>query len=100
MKRLAMELEVPVLALSQLNRGLEMRPDKRPMLGDLRDSGSIEQDANSVVFLYRDGYYNPDTLHPNHCEMNVAKNRNGKTGRAVVEWQPRFTRFTNRRVAA
>jgi replicative DNA helicase len=95
LKRLAMELNVPVVAVAQLNRGVELRADKRPLLSDLRESGSLEQDANVVVLLYRDDYYNKQSMEPNVCEVNIAKNRNGSTGVLTLGWEPQFTRFTN-----
>ena len=81
-------------SLSQLSRGPEQRPDKRPMLSDLRDSGSIEQDADIVMFLYRDGYYNKEAEYPNACECIVAKNRHGETGTVPMNWEGEYTRFT------
>lgn len=81
LKAMAKELDVPILALSQLNRGAEMRADKRPLLSDLRESGSIEQDADIVMFIYRDAYYNEDSELKNVAELSVAKNRNGAVGR-------------------
>lgn len=94
LKIMAKELNVPVIALSQLSRSPEQRPDKRPMLSDLRDSGSIEQDADIVMFLYRDGYYNKEAQYPNACECIVAKNRHGSTGTVKMNWDGQFTRFT------
>ena len=94
LKIMAKELNVPVIALSQLSRSPEQRPDKRPLLSDLRDSGSIEQDADIVMFLYRDGYYNKEAQYPNACECIVAKNRHGSTGTVPMNWDGQFTRFT------
>ena len=94
LKVMAKELNVPVIALSQLSRSPEQRPDKRPLLSDLRDSGSIEQDADIVMFLYRDGYYNKEAQYPNACECIVAKNRHGNTGTVPMNWDGQFTRFT------
>ena len=94
LKIMAKELNVPVVVLSQLSRGPEQRPDKHPMLSDLRDSGSIEQDADIVMFLYRDGYYNQEAQYPNACECIVAKNRHGETGMIPMNWNGQFTRFT------
>ena len=94
LKVMAKELNVPVIALSQLSRSPEQRPDKRPLLSDLRDSGSIEQDADIVMFLYRDGYYNKEAQYPNACECIVAKNRHGETGTVPMNWDGQFTRFT------
>ena len=95
LKVMAKELNVPVIALSQLARGPEQRPDKRPLLSDLRDSGSIEQDADIVMFLYRNAYYDKTDPNQNICECIVAKNRHGETGTAYLGWQGEFTRFTN-----
>jgi len=95
LKILAKELDVPVILLSQLSRAVEGRPDKRPLLSDLRDSGSIEQDADIVLFLYREGYYNKETANPNICECIVAKNRHGETGPVKLIWDGQFTRFSN-----
>ncbi|HHX72850.1 MAG TPA: replicative DNA helicase [Clostridiales bacterium] len=97
MKIMAKELDVPVICLSQLSRAPEKREgDKRPMLSDLRDSGAIEQDADIVIFLYKDENYNPDTQDKNVCECIVAKNRNGQVGTVKLQWQGQFTRFTTR----
>ena len=95
LKVMAKELNVPVIALSQLARGPEQRPDKRPLLSDLRDSGSIEQDADIVMFLYRNAYYDKTDPNQNICECIVAKNRHGETGTAILGWQGEYTRFTN-----
>ena len=95
LKILAKELDVPVILLSQLSRGVESRPDKRPLLSDLRDSGSIEQDADIVMFLYRDAYYNKESTEPNISECIVAKNRHGETGTVKMIWDGQFTRFSN-----
>lgn len=95
LKVMAKELNVPVIALSQLARGPEQRPDKRPLLSDLRDSGSIEQDADIVMFLYRNAYYDKTDPNQNVCECIVAKNRHGETGTAILGWQGEYTRFTN-----
>ena len=95
LKILARELECPVVALSQLSRQLELRQDKRPMLADLRESGSIEQDADVVLFLYRDELYNPDSQDLGTAEVLVAKHRSGPTGTVRLAFLPRFTKFAN-----
>ena len=95
LKIMAKELNVPVLCLSQLSRANESRTDKRPMLSDLRESGAIEQDADIVLFLYRDGYYNKDTDNPNLAECIIAKNRHGETGTVELQWLPEFTTFSD-----
>ena len=93
MKIMAKELNVPVLCLSQLSRANEQRQDKRPMLSDLRESGSIEQDADIVMGLYREGYYNNECENPNLTELIVLKNRHGETGRDYLAWLGEFTSF-------
>ena len=95
LKILAKELNVPVIALSQLSRSVEKRDDKRPMLSDLRESGAIEQDADIVMFLYRDDYYHPDTEKKNISEVILAKHRGGSTGTVDLAWLPSYTKFAN-----
>ena len=95
LKALAREMKAPVIALSQLSRACETRPDHRPMLSDLRESGAIEQDADVVLFLYRDDYYNKDTEHPNEAEVIIAKQRNGAIGTINLVWKPDITKFVN-----
>ena len=93
MKVTAKDLGVPIIALAQLNRGVEIRSEKRPMLADLRDSGSLEQEADFVAFLYRDGYYNPETSEPDLTEFIIAKHRNGPTGTVRLRFQREYTLF-------
>lgn len=95
LKLLAKELNVPVITCAQLSRGPESRTDKRPMLSDLRDSGAIEQDADVVMFLYRDEYYNEDSSSQSVAEVIVAKNRHGSIDRVKLGWIGQYTKFTN-----
>ena len=96
LKALAREINAPVIALSQLSRACETRPDHRPVLSDLRESGAIEQDADVVMFLYRDDYYNKDTDKKNISEVIIAKQRNGPIGTVELVWLPNYTKFANK----
>ena len=95
LKALARELNVPVVALSQLSRAVEQRPEHRPMLSDLRESGAIEQDADVVMFLYRDDYYNKESDKKGIAEVIIAKQRNGPIGTVELVWMPDYTKFAN-----
>ena len=95
LKVMAKELNVPIICCAQLSRGPENRPDKRPMLSDLRDSGAIEQDADTVIFLYRSEYYDSDANDEEGsiAEVIIAKNRHGETGKIEMRWMPEYTTF-------
>lgn len=96
LKNMSKEFKIPVIALAQINRGCEMRNDKRPMLSDLKESGGIEENADVVLLLYRDKYYHADTKEPNVIEVNVAKQRGGRTGTIKLTWQPKYQLITDR----
>ncbi|MBR4720179.1 MAG: replicative DNA helicase [Clostridia bacterium] len=95
LKIMAKELDVPVIALTQLNRANEKRPDKRPTLSDIRESGAVEQDADMVMLIHRDDYYNPDSADKNMAEIIIAKHRMGETGTFKLGWQGKYTKFVN-----
>ena len=96
LKLLSREIDAPIIALSQLSRAVDARPDHKPVLSDLRESGAIEQDADVVMFIYRDDYYNPDSEKKNIAEIIVAKQRNGSTGSVELVWLGQYTKFANK----
>ena len=95
LKSLAKELKVPIIAAAQLNRGPDSRPDKRPKISDLRESGSMEQDADQILFVYRDDYYNPNSEMAGKAEVIIAKNRHGETASVYLAWLPNYVSFHN-----
>jgi len=95
LKAIARDMDVPVLALSQLSRAVEQRTDKRPILSDLRESGGIEQDADVVMFIYRDDYYNKDSESVGTAEVNIAKHRNGPTDTVTLSFLRRYAKFAS-----
>ena len=95
LKILSKDLNIHTMCLSQLNRKCELREDKRPLLSDLRESGSIEQDADMVIFIYRDDYYNEETKNKNIAECQIAKNRHGTVGKIYLKWIPDLVKFGN-----
>ena len=95
LKKLAMELEIPIVVLSQLSRAVEQRPNHRPVLSDLRESGAVEQDADTVMFVYRDEYYNPQTDQQGVAEIIVGKQRSGPVGTVRLSYSSEFVRFGN-----